>query len=534
MSAGIENAEQRSKRQCWVGDVSTAWFEPWVVKNSSWLALVIIVAALALRVYYADSCYLNPDEAGHFNKANQSSWLGVLKAAFGLVHPPLFILVLHGVLFFGQTEMLLRLPSLVAGTAALSFAFAWMRRSFGVIPALLGLVYLAESPAAISASTEVRQYGLLICFVCGCLYATERIFTEHSSIWAMVQGFFLVGAILTHYTAIIILVSIGLYVLLRSLLDGVPRRIFFTIIVCQLICATLFGFLYFWHVRGRIPNGLMSYLENYYYEAGKETPIGFVWRALSSTSRFMNGPSPLGLMFDLAFLIGVASLCGCQGKATRLMALLIICPFVAGFAAAVLRVFPFAGSRHQTYLLPFCAAGVAAGFARLQSMRASPIILLLGAAIGTWLFIHGPTPDNAPEVMPIGNMTAAIKYVRETVPFGQALFVDKETLFVLGYYLAPKGTNLDLFHLKKEDEVRLGGYRIIKTINSGWAFNPDELLQQVSQSARASRLPPGDPLWVFSVAWEEPSLASRLPRSVDRRGKEFGRISVFQVPPYNR
>jgi hypothetical protein len=44
-----------------------------------------------------------------------------------LSHPPLFILVLHGVLFLGRTELILRLPSLVGGTAALQLAFAWMR-----------------------------------------------------------------------------------------------------------------------------------------------------------------------------------------------------------------------------------------------------------------------------------------------------------------------------------------------------------------------------------------------------------------------
>ncbi len=81
---------------------------------------------------------------------------------------------------------------------------------------------MAIAPVAITASTEVRQYGLLLCFVCGSLYATERMFTERSTVWAIVQGLFLLGALLTHYTAIVVLGSLGLYVVVRLLQGDMP------------------------------------------------------------------------------------------------------------------------------------------------------------------------------------------------------------------------------------------------------------------------------------------------------------------------
>ncbi len=143
--------------------------EAWVLKNSGWLALAGIVSGLAIRQAYAGACYLNPDEASHFNAARPNSWLGAFDASLTTAHPPLFILVLHGVLFLGRSELILRLPSVAGGTAALWLTFAWLRRSLGGIPALAGLVFMTLSPAAISASTEVRQYGLLLCFVSGAL-----------------------------------------------------------------------------------------------------------------------------------------------------------------------------------------------------------------------------------------------------------------------------------------------------------------------------------------------------------------------------
>jgi hypothetical protein len=510
--------------------------DAWVVKNASWLAMGIIAVGFALRLFYSDSCFLNPDEAQHFDAARTSGWLETYQASLRLAHPPLFIMVLHGILFLGRTELILRLPSLVGGTVALWLTFAWLRRSLVETAALAGLGFMALSPAAISASTEVRQYGLLLCFVCGSLYATERTFTERSTIWAIVQGLFLLGAILTHYTAIVALLSLGLYVLLRALLDGLPRRIFFTIGVTQLFLATLLGMLYFGHVRRSIPFGPsasgvlnMDYLRPYYYYgASRETPLAFAWRALHGTFSYAVGAHRLGfLLFMFVFVAGLTALLAGRTKATRLMALLVISPFAVGFAAAVFQVFPFSGSRHQTYLLPFLAAGISASFARLPRGRAVPL-LLLGAVIAP-LWVTRAAPDNNTRTMPKGDMTAAIEYVNRTVPRGARLFVDNETLVVLRYYLARNETSLDTVRYEAGVEEPLGGYRVVVTRKSLWAFRPDEALEQVTESARALGVPPGDPLWVVSVAWLAPPLASQIPAGGNRDVKEFGHISVIRV-----
>ena len=65
------------------------------------------------------------------------------------------------------------------------------------------------SPAALSASTEVRQYGLLLFFICGALYATERAFAERSTCWAIIQGLCLLGATLSHFTAPVVIACTG-------------------------------------------------------------------------------------------------------------------------------------------------------------------------------------------------------------------------------------------------------------------------------------------------------------------------------------
>lgn len=512
--------------------------EPWVAQNSGRLALGIIAMAFAIRLVYAASCYLNIDEAVHFDLARPSSWLGAYKASLGIWHPPLFILVLHGILFLGRSELILRLPSLIGGTAALWFTFAWMRDSLGEISALGGLGFMALSSAAISASTEVREYGLLLFFVCAALYVTERTFTERSMNWAICQGLMLLGALLTDYTALVVLASLGLYVLLRAFLDRVPRRIFITFVLTQLVLAAVLGWLYFVHIHRLIPSGAdaKSYLGTYYYGAARETLLAFVWKSLTGTFVYETGARRLAVLFMLAFLAGIAALIAGRTKAPKLLPLLVISPFIVGFAAAAFKVFPFAGSRHQAYLLPFLAAGLSAGLAWLPRRRAVTVLLVC-AVIAPPLWIARTTPDNNPHIMPKRDMTAAIEFVRRTVPAGSPLFVDYDTRGVLSYYLGRNDASSDTLRSESVVDERVGGYRLVVPWIHSAAFHPDNALQQVIESARTLGVPPREPLWVVSVTWVWiPSLGSRLPARGDRDVdiKEFGRISVIKVTGWDQ
>ena len=514
--------------------VEADWLEEWVINNSNWLALGVVIAAFAIRLVYAGSCYFNPDEAEHFGAARPATWTGAWSTALTLAHPPLFILVLHGFLAFGRTELILRLPSLAGGTAALGLAFAWLRRSLGEIAALAGLGFMAIAPVAITASTEVRQYGLLLCFVCGALYATERAFSEPSTTWAIVQALFLIGALLTNYTTIIVLGSLGLYVVVRLLQGDMPRRIVLTMIVNQCVLAALLAGLYFGQIRRASvfnPSGSLSYLAQYFYAPGRETFLGFVWRSLFETFHYATGLRPLAVLFMLIFVAGLAALLTGQTRTPKLMALLVIAPFIVGFVVALFRIFPFGGSRHQTYLLPFLAAGISAAFAWVPRRRAVPI-LLLGALVAPFWIIHS-SPENDLRIMPLRDMTAAISYIGRVAPPGAPLFADDMTRDVLRYYLSRNDRALDIA-FEEGPEEWLGGHRIVIPSTAPQAFRPADAIEEVTDAARMIGVPPRDPLRVVSVAWKEPALGSRLSPGENREVKEFGLITVITIPTQKR
>lgn len=500
----------------------------WFVEKAGRLALAITAAAFVMRYYFMTCCYLNADEASHFDAARAATWHEVYLASHGLAHPPLFVLVLHAVLFWGRTEPIIRLPSLIGGTAALWFAFLWLRRGLGALPALAGLMFMVLSPMAITASTQVRQYGLLLFFVCGALYATERAFAERSSRWAMLQGLFLLGAELSHYTALLVLACIGLYSWLRLFIDRMPRRMVWIILAWQFVFTAVLAWLYLTFVRPWIPFGphaTMDYLKPYYFAPAQETPLGFVWRAFSTSFEHVSG-SKAGIPLMLAVVSGIVALFMGRTRAPRAMGLLVVSPFVMGFIAAIFKVFPFAGTRHQTYLLPFFAAGLAAGFGLLHRRLALPLLLLGVMIVPRW--VEHLTLENDRSLMPLSDMTAALSTIHSTIPAGTPIVVDRVTRFVLGHYLSRNDKSLDSVVPKSGVESRLGGYRIVVPQKYILVFSPYDVLDQADQSARVACVPAGDPVWIVSIAWAPPSLASRLPAGCDCDAKEFGAIGVIK------
>jgi hypothetical protein len=499
-------------------------FESWVVRNSAWIALCIIIVGFAFRLYYCGACYLNPDEAQHFNAARPNTWLGAYHESIRLAHPPLFVLVLHAFLILGRSEMILRLPSLLAGTAALWITFIWLRRSLGAIPALAGLLFMAVLPAAISASSEVRQYGLQLLFICSALYATERALAEQSNRWAVIQGLCLLGALLTHYTTPVVIASIGIYNLLRCIIDRAPRRLWFIFAAAQVILALILLWLYLTDLsKSSLSHGAgFSYLDTLFARPG-EKALAFSERALVATFAYLVNPKRAYLSM-LLLMAGITALFMGRTKAPRLMGLLIIFPFIIGLITGIVRALPFAGSRHQTYLLPFLAAGFAAAFTWIPR-RFAALSLLPGFALALFFIARNP-PDNNPRSMPVRDMTATINYINETIPHSAPLFVDEQTRFILGYYLGRNDSRLDAPRAIWNNPT-VGDRRLVSSTD--WLFNSNDAIAHANRLADGIGLPAGNPSWIVSAAWLDIPLDHRLHTGTPFHSTDFGANTIIEI-----
>src|SRR5713101_4586426 len=203
----------------------------------------LILAGFLLRFALAWFTFLNPDEILHYLLVDQPSIGKAYRASLTTAHPPLLILFLYYWRMLGHAEWILRLPSVLAGTAFCWITFLWLNKVASRSAALTGLALLLFSPSLIHLSAEVRSYALKLCFSSTALYFLERAFSEKSANMMLLSlaAFYL--ALLTHYSALIFALSIGIYALIR-LYRGTRASVVITWIIGEVVALALCIFLY--------------------------------------------------------------------------------------------------------------------------------------------------------------------------------------------------------------------------------------------------------------------------------------------------
>lgn len=140
------------------------------MKLPAWSVLTVIPGiALALRIWGLAGETLWADEL-HVANAARRGLIGAVQEAAGDVYPPLHYAL--AALTGGGSPEGLRLPSVVAGVAAVALVTAVGRRA-GPFPMWLAAGWLALLPAHIHYSQEARSYALLGLFFAGLLAAQE-------------------------------------------------------------------------------------------------------------------------------------------------------------------------------------------------------------------------------------------------------------------------------------------------------------------------------------------------------------------------
>ena len=122
--------------------------------------------------------------------------------------PPLFYLLLTPLPL--DDEVWLRLPSLVAGVAAVPVLYAAVRALLGTRAALLSALALAVAPYAVSFSNYARGFTLATLGMLVALWAAARLARDGRSRWWWLYAAGAVGALYSEYVAALFLVPLAL------------------------------------------------------------------------------------------------------------------------------------------------------------------------------------------------------------------------------------------------------------------------------------------------------------------------------------
>jgi Dolichyl-phosphate-mannose-protein mannosyltransferase len=516
--------------------------------HSTLAAGFVLLLAFLLRLWKASGTFLNPDEAMHVLAANKPSLAEAYQASLSLAHPPLLILLLHAWRKLGTSELFLRLPSVIAGTIFCWIFFRWLTRLLGREAGWCGFILVSLIPVFVELSSEIRQYALLLCFMMAAAYFLELTLDENSVAKMTVFFLFLYLAVLTHFSAILFTGAVGAYSIWRLASRGFPGRVVAVWIAGQVGALSLLGFLYVTQISKLREDSSAQHMQvllaNSYFHPGCDHLLAFIFARTFGVFQYTFGQLAVGDIAGLIFVAGVVLLLTGKdagdsdalrrrGLSSRQLVLLLMLPFVINCATAIADLYPYGGTRHSAFLVPFAVAGASLAIARLtrgrvvHALAAAVLIVAICQLFGT---PHRPYMRR--EDQQRSNMTEALDAIREKVTADDVILVDFQTNFLLRFYLCPEAIPEGL-PASDFRTYTCGGYRVISTNSETNVLTADSFLRRRKELVNAVGLKSGETIWIFQAGWDialAQELQQKIPEFHDLKTESFGRnISLMKL-----
>lgn len=508
----------------------------------------VVVLGLVWRLWRAHATFFNTDEAWHFSVANQNSLSAVYKASLTLAHPPLLVFISYFWRHLGTSELMLRLPGVVAGTVFCWVFYKWLGLLSERSVAWVGLILAVFLPPMIALSAELRQYSWMLMFAVSAAYFLERALACQSASMMGLSSVCVCLAMLSHYSAFLFAACLGIYAMVRMLSRRPPTAVVAGWAAGQAAGVGLAGFLYQTHIAKLstvypVAQPLERfgdfYLADWYFHAGRDRLLPFLYRGTFGVFRFIFGQTAVGQIAAVLFVAGVAILisdrrisgeeAGFKNRASaRVIAVLLGIPFVLNWAAVAAGLYPYGRTRQCVFLAVFALAGVSVGLSRMVRNRIGPAVslaLVMVAACQAFGTLQGR------DLLPLAEqrreyMEQALEFIRGAVPKDDVILTDKATSFQLRHYLCHQKP-VEIEHAADGRETfTCDGLRVVSTGTSAGALTADDLLDKAKEVRRVYGLNPDAGFWVVQGGW-----ASGLGESV--RGK-FPAFSGIETHPFGR
>jgi hypothetical protein len=368
----------------------------------------------------------------------------------------------------------------------------------------------------ISLSAEVRQYMLMLFFITSTAYLFERALAKNSAGLMLLFAVCLYLGLLSHYSAFLFASTMGLYGLLRLVSARSSGSVITAWIASQAGVLGIAVFLYVTHISkqkssAQTVQAMEEWLRKSYYHPGHDSPLLFVLGRSFGVFQFIFGHLAMGDIAGLLFLAAVLLLLreknvnSSHHPSTGQLAVLLLLPFALNCAAAIMRVYPYGGTRHCVFLVIFALAGVSfvlARWVRQQTARGVGVAILIVAACNVFGAPHRPYMLRRDQSSK--QMNRVMSVIRRDVSPGSLLFMDYQTSLLVNHYLCPQRamsfdssiTNLQAFDC--------GEYRVISADPHTWRFDSQTFLSKWDEMERTFdlELKPGDKVWVIQEGWD--------------------------------
>ncbi len=527
--------------------------EEWVTGHADLVGALVLLAGFCWRVWLARATFFNTDEAWHFSVANQQSLADVYHGSLTLAHPPLLEFVLYFWRHLGTSDLMLRLPGVLAGTAFCWIFYKWLSALWCPRIAICGMVLATLLPPMIVLSAELRQYSWLMMFGIAAAYLLERGFAKDSAVWMLASFLCLCLAMLSHYSAFLLAAALGVYAIARIIVERPRATTRAAWVAGEAIEVALAAFLYKTHISklGKVYRGdplhrvFDFYLADWYFHPEKQSFARFLWRGTFGVFRFTFGQIAVGQIAAILFLMGIVLLIVDRSEpkkipSSRLIAVLLISPFVVNWIAVAAGLYPYGRTRQCAYLAIFAIAGVSFAVSRMARVGTLGTLVV---ALGVVTACHAFGTLQGRDMLPLSeqrheNMDHLIEFIRAHVAPADVIFTDRATSFQLRYYLCAKRTVEFDRTPDGLETFRCPGFRVISTGAYDGELKASTFQEQLDRATAEFSIHADTNFWVVQGGW-----ASGLGESLQRESPEFAEVQphgfgrylqIFRLPPHPR
>jgi hypothetical protein len=518
-------------------------------EHSDWLAALVVAFGFCWRAWLAHATFFNIDEAWHYSIANQDSLLHAYQANLTLYHPPLLVFVLYYWRLLGTSDLMLRLPCVIAGTVFCWFYYKWLTSILGRTVAWIGLLLVTFLPTMIAMSADLRQYPLMLMFSAAAAYFLERAFARDSAgVMLLSSGCMLLG-MLSHYSAFLFAASLGVYAILRMLAQRVSPGVIAVWSAGQATGVALAGFLYITQIAslraiyvGAEPFHRFAdwYAPMFYYHPERDHLLLFLFRGTFGIFRFIFGWVVIGHLATLLFIAGVILLLRRKsppgaGVPPYLTGILLLAPFVLSWVAVAAGLYPYGRTRHCIFLAIFGIAGVSVALSAIAKQRIAPALAItLGIVVLCQVFGTPPWHD----MLPLAerrheHMDHALEFLRGSVSPEDVIYLNNGTRLQLAHYLCDQKPVAFDRSVAGFESSQCHGLRMISSFPNDDAVTLETFPSKWQEMACAYDLEPGAKVWVVQGGWTRDfsaQLRARFPEYSGLETNSFGHyLEIFHV-----
>ena len=513
------------------------------------IAATLVGLGFCWRVWLAQATFFNTDEAWHYAVANQDSLLAAYRASLTLAHPPLMVFVLYFWRHLGTSDVMLRLPGVLAGTIFCWVFYQWLTVLFGRTAGWCGLIFAAFLPPMIVLSAELRQYSWMLMFAVSAAYFLERALDGNSARMMLLSFVCLYLAMLSHYSAFLFAAGLGIFAILRMFSQRPAASVMACWVAGQAIGVGLAAILYATHiamlsavypVARPLERFGDFYLSDWYFHPGRDRLLPFLYRGTFGVFRFTFGQTAVGQIAALLFVAGVALSIrrgfSPTGRPRKLIAVLLLIPFALNWLAVVAGLYPYGRTRQCIFLGVFGLAGVSLAITRICKNRTGPAAAV---AVGIVIICQAFGTLQGRDMLPLAeqrheHMDQALQFIRSSVSPADAIFTDRATSFQLRHYLCrQEAVTVDRSAIGFES-FRCDDRQIVATGANDGALTADNFAVKLQDLRRNSGLK-SQTVWVVQGGWASglgEALRSRSPEFSDLQTHSFGRyLEVLKLPP---